>query len=287
MNFSVPSKIKKTKKIPLPTCKARLKFALKWMRKGNYEKIKQYCNSDGEKMITKLFQYGNAVLLPFTEERFTTVQKENTLQIRSVPMAFSFKNSVKNFTENVVFYFDERQKITDVTFALNSKTYEEVMSKKGWTTNQKMTLINFMEHYKTAYALKRLDYIEDIFSNDALIIVGHVLKNTHTLENKYKKNKIVKENKYTKKQFIKHLAHTFKSKEFINLKFEDIAFRRSGRYEAGFGVQIKQNYVSSNYADQGYLFLLVDLKKPEKPMIHVRTWQLEKGKNGVYNIGDF
>lgn len=287
VNFSVPSKIKKSKKNALPNCKKTLQSALKWMKKGNYEKIKQYCNSDGEKLITQLFQYGNAALLPFTEARFTTIQKDNTLQIRSVPMAFSFKNSVKNFTENVVFYFDEHQKIADMTFALNPKTYDKVMDKKGWTINQKITLINFMEHYKTAYALKRLDYIESIFSNDALIIVGHVLENTHTLEKRYKQNKIVKENKYTKKQFIKHLAHTFKSKEFINLKFEDITFKRSGRYEAGFGVQVKQNYVSSNYADQGYLFLLVDLKYPEKPMIHVRTWQAEKGKKGIYDIGDF
>ena len=40
-----------------------------------------------------------------------------------------------------------------------------------------MILISFLENYKTAYALKRLDYISSIFDDDALIITGRVLKN--------------------------------------------------------------------------------------------------------------
>ena len=279
---------KGVKKIPLQPCKKNLRSALRWMKKGNYQRAKQYCTPDGEKLITKLFQYGNAVLLPITQEKFTTVQKDGNLQVRSIPVAFSFKNSVRNFTENVVFYFDENQKIDNVAFALNSKTFDQVMAKRSWTVNEKITLINFMEQYKTSYALKRLDYIESIFSNDALIIVGYVVKNTHTLDSKYKENKIVKRNRYTKKQFIDHLRNSFRNKEFVNLKFEDIEFKKSGKEGADriFGVKVKQNYISSNYADQGYLFLLVDLKNPKKPVIHVRTWDPDS-TGRTYDMGDF
>ena len=47
-------------------------------------------------------------------------------------------------------------------------------------------------------------------------------------------------------------------------------------------------YFSTNYADKGYLFLMVDLRNPKEPIIHVRTWQPEKDPNGkVFGIEDF
>lgn len=55
-----------------------------------------------------------------------------------------------------------------------------------------------------------------------------------------------------------------------------------------YGVQIAQDYYSTNYADKGYLFLMVDINDPERPLIKVRTWQPEKDPNfGLYGPGDF
>lgn len=47
---------------------------------------------------------------------------------------------------------------------------------KSWEEDSRICLIRFLEDYQTAYALKRLDYIESIFSDDAWIITGTVLK---------------------------------------------------------------------------------------------------------------
>ena len=38
-----------------------------------------------------------------------------------------------------------------------------------------------------------------------------------------------------------------------------------------YGIQIKQDYYSSNYGDHGYLFLMVDFNDPENPSIKVRN----------------
>ena len=52
--------------------------------------------------------------------------------------------------------------------------------------------------------------------------------------------------------------------------------------------QIKQDYYSTNYGDQGYLFLMVDLNDPDKPIIKVRTWQPEKDPNfGLIDLSHF
>ena len=81
---------------------------------------------------------------------------------------------------------------------------------------------------------------------------------------------------------------SFQSNEFLNIKFEDNTVRKAGKGGEIYGLQIKQNYTSTNYNDQGYLFLLIDFNNPNKPIIHVRTWQPEKNPDGsIYGLGDF
>ena len=79
----------------------------------------------------------------------------------------------------------------------------------------------------------------------------------------------------------------FQTKEYVNIQFENNEVL-AGKYPHTYGIQIKQNYYSSNYGDQGYLFLLIDFQDPKKPMIYVRTWQPDKDSNGqVFGIQDF
>ncbi|MCK5775948.1 MAG: hypothetical protein KAH25_07230, partial [Bacteroidales bacterium] len=104
----------------------------------------------------------------------------------------------------------------------------------------------------------------------------------------YYRNEIVKYNRQSKKGYIKKLNYLFKSKEFVNIKFEKSSIRKAGKGGDIYGVQIKQNYVSSNYGDEGFLFLMIDMNNPEKPIIHVRTWQpsIEKEEH-IYGLSDF
>lgn len=61
-----------------------------------------------------------------------------------------------------------------------------------------------------------------------------------------------------------------------------------GKGDNIFCIQIKQDYCSSNYGDTGYLCLLLDLGDPQKPIIHVRTWQPKPDENfGIFGPGDF
>lgn len=149
-------------------------------------------------------------------------------------------------------------------------------------------LINFLEHFKTAYALKRIEYIESIFADDALIITGHVVKVKKGIENRYLNNGIVRYNRQTKQQYIRNLKYSFNSKEYVNIQFEECEVQKGGTGGNIYGVKIKQNYHSSNYGDTGYLFLIVDLEDSLQPVIHVRTWQPGKtGGERIYGLSDF
>ena len=56
-----------------------------------------------------------------------------------------------------------------------------------------------------------------------------------------------------------------------------------------YGVILHQDWKTSTYMDDGWLFLLWDFNDPEKPQIHVRTWQSEQvvAKDGLFSLDDF
>lgn len=255
------------------------------IKSKQYQTVQNLFTTDGYEMYDKLVHYGNAQIIDdFTIDAYQDGEK---VICRAIPMKFAFANNNRKFVEDVVFYFDKDLKIEAVSFALNQKATNSIASKTQWNENDRMQLINFLEHFKTAYSLKRLDYLESVFSDDALIIVGSVVKIKPSPDNPYKDNKILKYNRLTKQEYLKNLSRCFKSNEFINVNFEESTIKKAGKGGNIYGIQIKQNYFSSNYGDEGWLFLMVDLNNPQQPVIHVRTWQPLDTKDSIFDIGDF
>ena len=153
--------------------------------------------------------------------------------------------------------------------------------------------MNFLENYKTAYALKRIDYIRTVFDDDAVIITGIISKKNSLLKNKegvarVDNNKIIKYNRQTKDEYIRNLAMCFASNEFVNIRFANNDVVKLAKGGEMYAIQIAQDYYSTNYGDKGYLFLIVDINNPTQPLIKVRTWQPDKDPNfGLYGPGDF
>jgi hypothetical protein len=256
------------------------------IRSGNYGSARPLFTEKGFDMYTKLVQFGKARILGDLELSF--IQQGLEVEARSIPMSFSFQSNNKQFLEELVLHFDGNKKIDNLTFALGEQAIADIAERSSWSENIRMLMINFMEQYKTAYALKRLDYIESIFSDDALIITGSVLNVQPNEMNKYLGSKIVQYNRYTKQEYIKKLKLSFQSNEFINLKFEENEIRKAGKGGEIYGIQIKQYYTSTNYCDAGYLFLMIDMNDTTKPSIQVRTWQPEKNADGsIYGLNDF
>ena len=74
----------------------------------------------------------------------------------------------------------------------------------------------------------------------------------------------------------------------MNIRFANNDVVKAGKGGEIYGIQIKQDYYSTNYGDSGYLFLLVDINKPLEPTIKVRTWQPEPDPiDGLFDISHF
>lgn len=266
-----------------------MKIIEKAIRDKKYEDAQSCFTDDGYAMLMKLAEYGSISIIG-KQLDYKFIDFNGNIICRSIPMQFKFKTNSVGFNQDVVFRFDSQShKVTSLSFRLSDDAERDILGKGTWDRKSRMILINFLEDYQTAYALKRLDYLDKIFSDNALIIIGVRVENAPTttdgmhLSNKEQFELIRK----SKKDYIRDLGRAFKSKEYINLRFTDTDFTKSSNGKELYGVQIKQNYYSSSYNDIGYLFLVVDLSK-EMPLIHVRTWQPDKtDAMDVINMDDF
>jgi hypothetical protein len=261
----------------------------------NYDMMDRSLFTDeGWNVYQKLLKFGNArLLLPkdVNLNDYVEVVKFNDIYFcRSIPMQFSFTTNNKKFVENVIFEFSEDGKIESLQFALEKNTVDEITNMSLYSEGAKMIIINFLENYKTAFALKRIEYLSSIFSEDALIITGRVVKSVN-VENQIglrNQNHIVY-NRQTKGEYIENLRNSFARKEYVNLSFSDLKVTKMGKGNREvFCMEIKQDYFSSNYGDSGYLLLVVDVNDYQHPIIHVRTWQPEPDPDfGLFGPGDF
>lgn len=275
-----------------------LEKVVKAIQTRNYSYADDLFTPNGLYVYEKLIKYGSAKIVG--SPNFNIYDYEGGAIARGLQMAFSFKSGVrKSFVEDVVFAFSVDNKIDNISFGLGTTAENDILYKGAWDENTRKAIMNFLENYKTAYALKRIDYIRNVFDDDAVIIVGSVVKknlksaNEPQMEGRtttitQKGNDIIKYNRYTKDAYLKNLERSFKGNEYINLRFSDNEVRKMAKGGELYAIQIQQDYYSSSYNDQGYLFLEVDLNNPNQPSIILRTWQPEKDPDfGLYGPGDF
>ena len=265
---------------------------VKAIKTKNYDSALKYFTDKGQEMFKALVKYGNAKIV--SNPDFSYIRYGNQVNCRSLKMCFAFRNNTKKFIENVNFTFNEEGLIEWLAFGLGEEDAEQLLLNKYYSEEVRVLLIQFLENYKTAFALKDLDYIRSIFDDNAVIITGTVLKSSNYTSKEKRRFKMsdtdVKYTQYTKQKYMEKLEKTFQSNEYVNIRFADhkITTADEKKYGISYGIQIKQDYYSSRYGDSGYLFLWVDFNSPKEPRILVRTWQPEPDKNfGLYGLGHF
>ncbi len=267
------------------------------IRTRNYSNANQCFTIEGLEIYNKLISYGAGRIVGTPNMIYFKAHKGNVVA-RGLQMSFSFNNPRKTtFVEDVVFTFDQNKKICNLAFGLGKVATADIMTKyaPGWKDETRELIMEFLENYKTAYSLKRIDFIRDMFADDAVIIVGNVVKRNllksperHDISSEGRD--IIKYNRYDKNTYIKNVERTFNNNEFINIRFTNNDVQWLDKYEDEeiYGIQIGQEYTSTRYADKGYLFLLVDMTDHDAPQIKVRTWQPnEVSMSNIFSAGHF
>ena len=248
----------------------------------NYDNVRPLCTENGWRWFEKLVKYGNAKIIE--RDSLSISAFANGYLIRGIKARFSFKRNNKSFIEDLVFYTKDGL-IDGINFGLEQGAIDDINNHSMWDAQSRLVLVNFLENYKTAYALERLDYLNAVFSEDALIIVGNRIPQQKTAEISAVDAESYEHNKLTKNQYMKQLEKVFAKQEYVNIQFEDASVKKTSRTTERYEIVIKQNYYSATYADKGYLYLLADITDPESPIIHVRVW--DENRNNLMNYGEW
>ena len=241
------------------------------IRTKNYTSVRPLFTEEGYDSFLKLVRRGNATIVGKPQYKFMDYGRLTLC--RCITMQFRFRNN-KQFIENVTFRFNADNLVESLAFTLSDVAESDILQKGDWNRDSRLTLMTFLEDYQTAYALGRDKYLESIFSDNALIIVGNKLE-SRVVADGVRLMEHVRYDTLSKKQYINRLRGHFATKEYINLNFTETDFQRASNNKEMYGIRVRQEYFSSNYGDVGYLFLLVDLRN-ELPIIHVRAWQNDK-----------
>ena len=247
-----------------------------------YDNIRPLCSENGWKWFEKLVKYGNAKIIE--RDSLSISSFEDGYLIRGIKARFSFKKNNKSFVEDLVFYTKDGL-IDGINFGLEQGAIDDINGHSMWDAQSRLVLVNFLENYKTAYALERLDYLNAVFSEDALIIVGNRIPQQKSAEISAVDMESYEHNKLTKNQYMRQLEKVFAKQEYVNIQFEDASVKKTSRTSERYEIVIKQNYYSATYADKGYLYLLADISNPASPIIHVRVW--DENRNNLMNYGEW
>lgn len=259
-----------------------------------------YFTPEGYTLFANLMAKNGKVTLVGKAQSHNFIIADGYIIGRATNIKRQFRNG-KAFMEKLVYRFNpESRKIESVAFALTQRAENDIMNAAAsWPEVSRWAILNFMEDYQTAFALKRIDYINSIFSDDALIITGTILKKLDNAERAFDRSKSldlggpkdIAYSQLSKTEYIDRLRKIFSTREYVHLQFEDNVTRMIDlpaingiNKGAAFGIEIKQRYESTGYSDDGYLTMVFDTRG-KLPIIHVRLWQPDK--NNMMSLQEF
>lgn len=193
---------------------------------------------------------------------------------------------VGDLNQEVCINFDRTGKICDFNVAMGLQQYVRLM-REGEKLNdldRRMQILHWIEQFRNAYCQKDINFMENVFSDDALIITGKMVKRVHT----DMKPISVEYTTQGKQQYLNGLRRVFRNNSYINVKFDDIQIKRHGAKPNYYGVTLKQGWFTQNYSDEGIVFIVWDFTDDLNPQIMVRTWQpMQVDDDEVFTLNNF
>ncbi len=213
-------------------------------------------------------------------------------EVRSIPVSCRYPSIATRTVEYLVLDFDEQGKLRDINFNVFDELYRSYVNNELYSDEellQRQVIVKFLERYRTAFLNRDIETLETIFAEEAVIIVGRVLRAADS-ERHYELERSTEQIEYqqfTKREYLDRQRNIFNRQRDIHLGFNSFNIQKRDTDTDVYGVSMRQQYASSGYADEGYLFLLIDFVE-EDPKIYVRSWQPQEWSNDqLIRMNDF
>jgi hypothetical protein len=231
-----------------------------------YEKISNYMKFNNGKPLEKNI-------------RAKLNKTRNGWELRRIRMHQKYPSINKETTEYMVLDFSETGELIDMNLSTTDYLYREFVDETSfgddWGNRQE--IVKFLEKYRTAYMSRDIGTVGLMFAEEALIIIGRIIKTKKLPSDVVKYQKLgnqpdVEYLRFAKSEYLARQETIFKSQKDIFLDFGSFNIIKKNNSPNIYGVEMRQSYVSTTYSDEGYLFLLIDFNE-EDPLIYVRAWQ--------------
>ena len=216
-------------------------------------------------------------------------------QVRNIPLMMK-PTGERDFNEDeyqeAVISFDRKGNVESFYLCISMNLYMNVIKSNIELTDlrRRQMILDYVEQFRTSYNQKDINFLNQVFSEDALIITGRVI--TQKQPEGFVTQKI-RYNKQNKQQYLNNLRKVFNTTKYIHVSFDEIEVMRHPTNPYFYGVTLHQGWTSNTYHDEGYIFLLWDFRNEEAPEIHVRTWQPDRiggnaiARDEVFSLSDF
>jgi hypothetical protein len=234
---------------------------------------------------------------PFLSVRTDVI--ENVLSVRQKyyeirNLQIIFEEAQEGYEQqDALILFDKNGKIVDFKIALGYHSVSNILRENKDVTDlrRRQMIISFVEDFRTAYNIKDLNFLDNVFSDKAVIITGKVLKKTIDGE----LQPVVEYRRQTKSEYLANLKNLFAQTKMLDINFDSITVVQHPKNPDLYGVTLTQTWNSirltgGKYRDVGYVFLIIDYSIEQKPKIWVRTWQDKQYialDHGVFNFNHF
>ena len=219
-------------------------------------------------------------------------------QIRNIPLMMK-PTETRAFNEEeyqeAVVSFDRQGNVESFYLAIANNLYMNVVKSNLELTDlrRRQMILDYVEQFRTAYNQKDINFLEQIYSDDALIITGRVIMQRKMENDKVVYSQKIQYNKQSKQRYIQGLRRIFQNARYFRVIFDNIEVMRHPTNPNFYGVTLHQGWTNNSYHDEGYLFLLWDFTDEYAPQIHVRTWQPDQlgnrpiNKDEIFTLSDF
>ena len=199
-------------------------------------------------------------------------------QVRNIPLMMKTKDEkgiIEDEYQEAVINFDKHGYVQSMYLSIPKNLYMNAINSNLEITDlqHRQKILDFVEILRTAYNMRDMDFIKQVFENDGIIEIGG--------------------QKELKGQYLRNLQKAFLNNDNVKTDFENIEVMRHPANPNFYGVTLLQGWTNGRYQDKGYLFLLWDFTDADAPQIQVCTWQpYMKGgkplpKDEVYSLSDF
>lgn len=224
------------------------------------------------------------------------ITTRNGYQIRNISLILDTdESSDYDNRQEASISFNKTGDISAFHITISKVQYNDIVSANLELDDfeRRMMILDYVEQFRTSYETKDIAFLNQVFSDDALIVTGTVIKQTRRdgvrLPDK------INYKKQSKQEYLTNLQKAFKNNKRIRVTFDEVEIMRHPNPNRSYvyGVTVKQGYTSDRYHDDGYVFMYWNFEDEQNPKIMVRTWQPEMfngkklNRNDIFSLSDF